>query len=192
MAKDAKDDIWWSWRQTANYLLANYPCEDGRHASDLITRKVEDGTISTRYNAARWTHVHGPYEIRLIARDEWRRDGDDLYWTGSDLRWAGDEAGLSLMEFRAADVRELTASGPPEPVTPIKGGGRKPKKGWDAFWLEVVIIALKGELPEEQIDLVKQMLEWSNLNMDDPPVQGTIELRLRPLYQRMEYERRNR
>jgi hypothetical protein len=94
---EAGDRHWWSWGQAINFMLANYPCHDPRHAAALVGDEVWKSALPTRYTSADGTCLP-------IDPDEWRRH------SAGNLVWEGSEFTLRCIQYEAAAVRRLCAA----------------------------------------------------------------------------------
>lgn len=154
---------WWNFGQAVNYVQANYPCENGVAANELLANKVVDGSLTVRYGEGGL----------VIQPDEWVRNGH------IDLKVEG--AGISHMdvEYKRASIEKLCQK-PPSP-----GNGGRPLKDWEKFLIEVIGIAngIDG-LPDKQADLERTMLEWAQSNMDDPPLETAVRDMVSKIYRR--------
>jgi len=163
-------EIWWTFWQASNYLLAHYPCDGAEHAYGLIESKIQDGTLRTR----RKDPKSGEYfEIRP---HEWHRSQRDDH---VELEGADEWVGAIHVEYVGSEVQKLRAVGPET----SKNRGGRPPKNWEPFWLEVIRIADHPDgLPERKADLQRQMLEWCEENMADAPRETSVRDKVSMIY----------
>lgn len=154
---------WWSFGQAASYLHANFPCETGVAASMLISDRVEDGSLRTRYE-------NGPE----IDKEEWQRvDDKTLVIEGADISNRD-------VQYDKGTVGRLCARSDSGGK-----GGRTPKKGWPPFFIEAIGIIHEEGLPAQKTEFVNRMLQWAQDNIDDPPNLTSVKEMVGHIYKRV-------
>ncbi|RWK57090.1 hypothetical protein [Mesorhizobium sp.] len=158
---------WWSFGQAANYVQANYPCENGWAANKLLAEKIIDGTITTKYDDV------------TISKEEWKRLGD------IDIEVEGSDIAHHMVDYARSDIEKLCNG-----VSHAKRGGR-PLKDWESFLIEVITMAdtIDG-LPDTQAALESRMLLWAEQNMSDPPKETAVREMVSAIYRAKEAKRK--
>jgi len=79
-------------------------------------------------------------------------------------------------------VPEPLASGEPDSPASKKQGGRPPEYDWNAFTIEIIRVADLDGLPEKQVDLIGDMLQWCENTWGRQPAESSVKDRISRIY----------